>query len=134
MLMERALDGDFRLELDQPQGTLYFEPTGYWSHATVDRWEAAFCAVIEAHNARAKLRLLVDLRVRKLHSQDVAVRVQNAIARHAPHFERNAIILQESALMALQSRRLSSSPGVADEHQCFFGSGELDAARTWLNE
>lgn len=110
------------------------EIAGVWDIGTVERWAADLIDFLprECHR-NEDLRMLVDVRHRTIHAKDVAARVQARIAWVAPHFTRIAVVLSDSALLAMQSRRLALAAEVMDR-QRFFAASDMAAAHAWLGE
>jgi hypothetical protein len=126
--------GNFEIDVDPTASRIVLHPTGHWSLETVDRLDAAFQDLIARLRPSGRpLRLLIDLRDRTAHPQDVAVRLQASFARMAPSFERVAIVMPRSAIMVMQAKRIATESSSVSDHQRQFGPDEVEAARGWLD-
>jgi hypothetical protein len=130
---ETRIDGSFSIRLDRDKARVTMEITGLWQHSTVDRWESALAKFFSGLGPGRDLNMLVDVRRRIIHAKDVAARVQDRVAWIAPHFTRIAVLLPDSALLTLQSRRIAAA-GESCEQQRFFSASEFAAADAWLAE
>lgn len=126
-------DRSFRLDFDPTTRTVLFRPIGHWSHEDVDRWETAIGCFIEQYVVTGTAKnLVVDLRERGPHSQDIAARVQSGVARFSQAFDRVAIVLPSSTIMGLQARRIAPQPSQPPPHARRFASDAFDAAVLWV--
>ena len=131
--MSGGADKNFRLDVDSQTSTVIFRPIGHWTHDEVDRWEASIASFILQQVATGAVKyLVVDLRERGPHSQDIAARVQAGVSRFSRAFERVAIVLPNSAIMGLQARRIAPQPNQSKQQERRFASDAFDAALHWI--
>jgi hypothetical protein len=133
MVSSSISDGDFELDADPAKGKIILHPIGHWSLDTVDRLDATFRFLVpDLQSAGRPLLLLIDLRDRTAHSQEVALRLQISFARIASSFAKVALVFPRSAIMAMQAKRIAFESSGVGEHQRQFGPDEIDSAHQWL--
>lgn len=60
--------------------------------------------------------------------------MQEVTARYSFQFERVALVLPASAIVAFQTRRIRTGENRASERERQFGPDELEQARAWIGE
>lgn len=106
----------FRISADPTTQLVRLWLAGQWDEATLAAYRRELGAAMrdfECQGGRpGEYLLLIDLREQGVQPKDVAAGHQAIIAEHAPLARRRALVMSESALHAMQVRRISPSAEV----------------------
>lgn len=106
----------YRIDFDAPRQLVHLRLAGQWDQRTLADYRRDLASAMRgfaAHGGRpGKYLLLIDVREQGVQSKDVAAEYQAIIADHVRFARRRALVMSESALHAMQVRRISPNADV----------------------